>query len=281
MIRYFLTLAISLLLQKSLAQNGQNTLSFQALKTDLRNNAINTAFKYLPVLDSLFSQREIFGAGPKSLFQLSPHFDYQAGTKDAFSYGIVKLDGFWMFFKTTQIADKTTPDTSKPFHLIPVSAGFETNKTFTTVNAIAEAGYSYWYQQPGVKIPAWIKKTQFGLFLQGGYKFNPDPTQASISQGGSQDQSNEKSNSSIFRAKGNLKFDTKNLLKKNGFGFGFVGDSSLWYDFLNASVYYRLDGKARLYFNKDIYYDFTYEKGSGAPNFNQGDQYGMGLTVAF
>jgi len=277
---YILISLFSCFALQSFAQKGQNEVSIQALRTDLKEESVSLSFKYIPVLDSIFSRKEIFAETSHSIFQLTPHLDYKAGTKDAFSYGILKLQGFFMFFTTKEIAGIKTPDTSQPFSLLPISVGIETNKTLTSINAIAEAGYSLWYQQPDVALPSWVKKTQFGFFLQGGYKFNSDPATAPV-QGGNVDESKEAVNAGIFRTRGNVRFDTRNLIKKKTYGFGFLGDGSLWYDLLHDAFYYRLEGRTRLYFSKHIYCDFTYEKGSGAPNFNQGTQYGVGLTAAF
>jgi hypothetical protein len=278
--RHALILVLWLIALQAIAQKGQNEVSIQALRTDLKAESVSLSFKYIPVLDSVFSSKEIFAASSRALVQFAPHLDYKAGTQDAFSYGILKLTGFVMFFKQVEIAGIKTPDTSKPFSLLPASVGIETNKPLSAINAIAEIGYTRWYQQPGVKLPAWVKKTQLGFFLQSGYKFNSDPT-ASGTQGGSVDESKEKVNSGIVRLKGDVRFDTRNLMRRKSYGIGFLGDATLWYDMLHDAFYYRLEGKTRVYFSKNIYCDFTYEKGSGAPNFNQGTQYGVGLTAAF
>jgi hypothetical protein len=52
---------------------------------------------------------------------------------------------------------------------------------------------------------------------------------------------------------------------------------------MNSEIYYTLEAKVRFYLSqqKDKFFDFEYQKGSGAPNFNQGDQFGIGLTVTF
>jgi hypothetical protein len=261
------------------SQDRPSSLSIQSIKTDLRESAVKMILQYLPIFDSLFSEKEIFASQDRSLFQLTTQFDVQSGSKDAFSYSVLKVSGFLMCFDTISVGGIVTPNTAKLFHVLPFSVGLEANKDFSVINGVAEAGYSPWYQQPSVNLWKPLKRTQIGFFLQGGYKFNPGVT-TTVSAGGSQDQSKEAIDQVIFRAKGNLSLDTKNILKSKS-GFGLIGGSTLWYDFLNKAFYYRLEGKLRLYLNKDIFYDLVYEKGSGAPNFNQGDQYGMGLTVAF
>jgi hypothetical protein len=97
------------------------------------------------------------------------------------------------------------------------------------------------------------------------------------------DESKEGLNDPIFRAKGSFGIDTKSLIHFNGVGLGLKGIADGWYDFLHGRVYYVVQGKLRLFLteSEDKFFDFQYQKGSGAPNFNRGDQYGIGLTVTF
>ena len=60
-----------------------------------------------------------------------------------------------------------------------------------------------------------------------------------------------------------------------------VPSAEFYYDIANDEVYYQLKGILRLKLAGSSAIDFTYEKGSGAPNFNEGDQFGVGLTFAF
>lgn len=146
-------------------------------------------------------------------------------------------------------------------------------------------GWVPWYQTQGNRrTPKLLKYTKFGIFLQGGYKFDidTDSTQR-IPIGGEVDESKEKTDNAIFRAKGSFGIDTKSLFEISGIGIGLIGNIDTWYDFLNSEIYYSINGKLRFYLteSKDKYFDFKYQKGSGAPNFNQGDQFGMGLMVTF
>ena len=87
----------------------------------------------------------------------------------------------------------------------------------------------------------------------------------------------------IFRIKGSFAIDTKSLINISGVGVGLWGSADAWYDILNSEIYYRLEGTVRFFLsaNKDKFFSLNYQKGSGAPNFNQGEQFGMGLTVTF
>ncbi len=280
--KIFYTIAIFVFtFPASYAQDKPLKVSLNTVKTELKQNAIDFGIKYVQSLDSIFKQQDILLAGKNNLFQATPEFNVQSGTDDAFSSIDVKLSGLFMFFKTTKVAGQITPCTNCYMHLMPLSAGIETNNTFSVINGIIEIGYVPWYQSPMMyKVPEWLKHTKAGIFLQAGYKFDIDKTNPT---GGQTDESKEQLDDGILRARANFAIDTKSLFEINGIGVGLVGSSDIWYDFLNSEIYYRIEGSARFFFTqkKDKYFTFKYQKGSGAPNFNQGDQFGMGLTIAF
>jgi hypothetical protein len=252
---------------------GTKQITIGGAKTPLSNTAFNGQIKYGP--EDLI---QVYSGG---LFSYAPEFAIESGNKDAFSVMSGKLSGFFMFFKVDTSGGVIQPDTRRFFHVLPVSAGFEAGNNFETLNAIVEIGYMPQYSRPNVEnIPNFIKKyTRTGLFLQGGYKY------ASVqqSEGGKMDQSKESVKDVILRAKARVVLDSKYWLRNRntGFGLGFTGTSDTWYDFLNSQVYYRIEGRMSLYLSRDYSFDFYYEKGSGAPNFNQGEQFGAGLSVTF
>lgn len=269
--------------QSAFAQEKPLQLSLGTVRTELRQNAIDFGIKYVQSLDSLFQYQDILFSGKNSLFQLTPEFDVQSGTSDAFSSIDAKLSGLIMFFRNTEVAGLVTPCTDCYMHLMPVSVGVETNNTFTVVNGILEFGYVPWYQSPMMKkIPQWMKHSKIGIFFQAGYKFDTDTTRTNPA-GGQLDESKETLGQAILRLKGSAAIYTKSLFDIGGVGLGLWGSADAWYDFLNSEVYYRLQGTLRFFLtqNKDKYFNINYQKGSGAPNFNKGNQFGMGLTVAF
>lgn len=252
------------------------------IKTDLKQNAINFGLSYLKSLDSLWEKQDFLINGNKSLLLLTPDIHIESGNADAFSSISVKLTALTMLFDTLKVAGQVTPNTAKTFQTFPVSLGMETSNEFNRINGIVEIGWVPWYQASERKIPGILKKTKFGLFFQGGYKFEVEKINREL-KGGEVDQSKEKINNAIFRIKGSFGIDTKSLFHFSGVGVGFVGSTDGWYNFLNSEIYYSIIGKLRLYLteNEDKFFNFFYQKGSGAPNFNQGDQYGIGLTVTF
>ncbi|HPF52738.1 MAG TPA: hypothetical protein PK335_14245 [Draconibacterium sp.] len=265
------------------AQEKPLQLSIGTIKTALKQNAIDFGIKYIQSYDSLLQRQDKLWDGDKSLLQLSPQFNVQSGTSDAFSSIDVKLSGLFMIFQTTEVAGITTPCTNCYMHLIPVNFGVETNNSFSIVNGIFEVGYVPWYQSPMMKnIPDWLKHTKAGVFLQAGYKFGRDTTSMNL-EGGQTDESLENADSGIFRLKGSFAIDTKSLIRVSLLEVGLWGSADAWYDILNNEIYYRLEGTIRFFLseNMDKFFSLNYQKGSGAPNFNQGDQFGMGLTISF
>lgn len=281
---FFSVLFFFLLVSKCVTgQEKPLEVSIGTIKTELKQNAIDFGIRYAKSLDTLFSEQDIFNAGKNSLFQATPEFNVQSGTNDAFSSINLKITGLMMIFRHNIIDSIETPCTSCYMHLLPISAGIESNNTFTAINGIIEIGYAPWYQSPMMKnVPDWIKHTKIGIFLQAGYKFNVDTTGTTLI-GGQIDGSKEPSDSELFRAKGSFAIDTKSLFEISDLGIGLNGNADLWYDFLNDEVYFSLGGTIRSYItqNKDKYIDLKYQKGSGAPNFNKGDQLGVGLTLSF
>lgn len=272
-----------IMLNPVFSQDKPIRVDLAAIKTELRENAIAFGINYVKSLDSLFSYQDMLFDQDNSLFQLTPRFKIQSGDGDAFSSINAAISGIYMRFRDTTVAGIITPNTSRGFHTFPVSAGIETNNKFNIINGIVEAGWVPWYQTQGNrKTPELLKHTKFGLFIQAGYKFSIDTT-GNMSTGGETDQSLEKTDNAIFRTKGSFGIDTQSLFEISGVGVGLVGTADGWYDFLNSQVYYTVQANVRFYLtnDKERFFDFKYQKGSGAPNFNEGDQFGMGLTLMF
>jgi hypothetical protein len=260
----------------SFSSKSQLQVSLGAIQTDLKQNAINVGIKYLQSLDSIWQQQNFIVTGKHSFFLVMPDINVETGTQDAFSSINVKATALFASFKTETVEGIVTPDLDKAFQTFPISLGVETNNLFSYVNGIIEAGWVPWYQSKGSSM--FLKHTKFGLFLQGGYKFHIDSTQG---KGGQVDQSAEPVRSTILRAKGSLGISTGAIINIGAFKIGLAGDGDGWYDIMNSQFYHRLSVKGRIFLNSDNYFDFGYENGSGAPTFNKGSQFGVGLTVTF
>jgi hypothetical protein len=269
-----------------LTASAQLRLNVSGGSSTLKKDIINVGVTYLQELDSLYGNRDYMGYGKKSWYLVTPYVQMQAGTEDGFSSIVVGMKGLGARFRTTTVDGIETPDASKTMHVFPTGLGIETSTRFDFLNTLVEAGYEPFYQGYGNNSPDWLRHTSFGVYLQGGYKFKLDTSTKAGDQytpavGGEVDQSGEGLNSAIFRAKANFAIDTKDFIHIDNYRMGLIGKSTVWYNFLQKEYYYRVDGIARLYMSDKIFFDFAYQKGSGAPNFNQGDQFTAGLTITY
>lgn len=275
------------------AQEAEDTpldLSIKTILTDFKSEAISLGIDYARSLDSLFQTKDILLAQKKSLFQLTPGINVQTGTEDAFSSIQLKLSGIFMTFQTTYVGNSVTPNLNKGFQTFPISLGVETSNRFNTLNTLAEVGWVPWFKKkPNGNTLNPFRTVRAGIFVQSGYKFRLDslasicPNDSMNLCNGAADESFEDPNSFLLRSKASLKINTQNLVTMGNVGLGLSGVANGWYDIKNNAWYYQAEAALRMYFNRknDKYFDIAYQKGSGAPNFNTGGQFGMGLTMAF
>jgi hypothetical protein len=260
---------------------AQNELSLDiaTVKTAFKNTALGIGIDYLKQYNNIDKQFN----GRNGFLSITPELTAKMGTSDVFSQLIVKLSGFYLKGKVIELEGVKLIDSKSMMHVFPISIGAESNTDFTFINSLVEVGYVPYYQGQGNNnVSDFLKLTQVSVFLQAGYKNKIDTVNAANITGGKIDESEEQINNGLLRSKVNITLDTKNFFTgKDKPGLGLIGRATWWYDFLNSKTYYRLEGKLRLYLVKNKYFDFTYEKGSGAPNFNKGEQFGAGLSVTF
>jgi len=276
----WLFIALPITAQDQVPDDTPLDISIKTILTDFKSEAISLGIDYARSLDSQ----------KKSLFQLTPGISVQTGAEDAFSSIQLKLSGIFMTFKTTFVGNSETPDLNKGFQTFPISLGVETSNRFNTLNTLAEVGWVPWFKKkPNGNTLNPFRTIRAGIFVQSGYKFKLDPLASTcpndslnLCDGGA-DESFEDPNSFLLRSKASLKINTQNLVTIGNVGLGLSGLANGWYDIKNKAWYYNAEAALRLYFNRknDKYFDIAYQKGSGAPNFNTGDQFGMGLTIAF
>lgn len=266
---------LAALLFTTIVANSQLNLDISASKTDQKNNAISIGLTYLKSLDSLYGNQEFFVPGKHSFFMITPELDIRTGTADAYSSIVLKATGLFNVFKTTEIAGLIGPDYNKTFHTFPISIGVETNNQFNNTNGILEAGWIPYYQSYGRSSPDWIKRTNFGVFLQAGYKFNYD----SSGVGGQVNESEELPKKGILRVRGSFGVDTDRFVKIRGLDIGLVGTADGWGDLINSAFYHKLEGRVRVYLSEATAFDFIFTSGSGAPLFNEAEQYGVGVRL--
>ena len=263
--------------------NAQGRISTGTLRTEAKAQAVRVAAEYLsnlgPTFRSAAPPAQTGAAGWWLLIR--PEAQILTGDEDAFQGVVFKMTGNYARFRSKQLqaGGPWVVDMDRTWWAFPVSGGFESDGSFQRINAIAEVGI--------VPIrPGMFKSTnqwQVGLFVQGGYKFRTDDSTAATEpdlEGGAADESEEETESALGRVRldtrVNVPFDLTSTMKVQ-----VIGRGNVWMDFLNSAEYYRLEGTLRIPLAGDKYFDLNWERGSGAPNFNKGDQWSANLTVTF
>jgi hypothetical protein len=265
---------------------------FGTVRTSAQERGIALAIDYGEKLalqaNKAFTRRavDISGSHP-TFFKMTPDFHLKTGDKDAFDGVVAKLKANWVIlppFKDVEVPGASVrismPDPEGWFHVITLAGGLESDGSFKTINGLIEAG---WEPEVIPAIGGWQVYT--GLYLQGGYKFARDDrndTGNGDQAAGDKDQSAEKENDILGRFKATL--DIKSPEWNIGISdakLRLIGGATVWYDFVNGEVYHSVKGVARFSLSERQHFDLKYEHGSGAPNFNRGDQFSAGLTILF
>lgn len=277
----FLFLLLILFNKNIKAQN--NELSGGYLSTQLKKNAMSLAVDIgNDIANSITKDISLFKTGDNYFVDFRPDIKILVSSEDGFNGILTKYTGSIVFFRTEVVDGIEAPAFRKFIPIIPISGGLETDKNFYYVNGLLETGFIPWYQNIR-SLNKFIRQTRFGFFVQGGYKFKTtDLPDSLIGMGSLIDESKEKTKEAILRLKASFRFEPQFVLNKStGFGIGLFGNSDVWYDVLNSEFYYKVVGKFRIMLSKKYNLDFKYEKGSGAPNFNIGEQFGAALTILF
>ncbi len=219
-------------------------------------------------------------SGSGTVFQLSPEVHVEAGADDSFSSITIKARGLFLVFHKKDISDPEDrdetgsmfiPDLGRLFHAVPISIGIESDSQLRNIAALFEVGWAplLYPEQKPFKLGENIKVE---VLIQTGYKFKV--SDASNSAGGLADQSAESQNKGLARLK--AKFEIRQNI---GSRIGLQGDAAGWYDLINNAFYHRLDFTVRLTMFPGKHFDLKYQNGSGAPNFNKGNQFSANLAL--
>jgi len=267
------------------AQQTPFRTSIGYAKTEAEKQALDFVLKYEEVISGGFYPLK------NGTISYTPDIDLKLGSGDAFNGIVAKYTGLMQFSKSTTLPDGTPVlQFDKFIHVLPFSLGIETDKTFNNINGIFEFGYVPYYRNltqgenfknKSVFIKTLLRDSRVGGFIQVGYKFSVIDSIQVMDSGGDVDESAENPDDAIFRLKMRVEYVPTLVLSDNGFGVGVKGSATTWFDMLNNETYYNILGAFSILINSKTSIDFSYEKGSGAPNFNEGEQYGVGLTTTF
>lgn len=250
--------------------------------------ALDYGKKLAGMANKAFDIRNVDISGKHPVFfKMTPDFHLNTGDKDAFDGVVAKIKANWVIYPG--IIEVPVPGASKPikmpdpdglFHVLTVAGGVETDGRFKTVNGLIELGW-----EPEIIPPVGGWQLYGGVFAQGGYKFKGDGAGTAVPAGktaGDIDQSMEKDGDALARLKATAE------IKSPEWNIGIldsklrlIASGTVWYDMINSEVYHNVKGVARFTLDAKRHFDLKYEHGSGAPNFNEGDQFSAGLALLF
>lgn len=254
------------------------SVALGTVRTNAEAAAMRIAIEYAESLGDVFRVRS--REGGVRIVDFSPVVTLETGEADAFNRVIAKIHGNVIWVPDTTIAGVRTPCGTCFFHVVTVAGGIEADRAFDDVNVLLEGGWVPWYQNlPGARRGV-LGQSTFGVFLQAGYKADlPDPAPDTL---GVPDASEEAPGSALFRLKADLALTRPIALVEFGrSGLAFLGRATGWLDLANGAAYHRVEAGLRLKLGEGESLDFVYQDGSGAPNFNPGEQFSASLVITF
>jgi hypothetical protein len=261
--------------QPARAQMGDGTTGFSIGAA--RTLAEQTAVRFAVDLIKQINLQEVQIDRPSWLLFFTPEVNLETGA-GTFSAITAKVIGTFIAFDTVVIAGGIVTPDSRFYHMVPISAGLEANRSFNSTNGIAEIGWIPWFQglAPGI-----LKSARAGVFLQAGYKFNRDTTSTDAGSDPAQpvDDSEELAEDGLLRIKASIRWNPTINLPESNMTLQTAADA--WYDLAHGEPYYRVEGTLRVRLFQNNFLDLKWERGAGAPTFTQGDQFSANLTVLF
>lgn len=255
--------------------NGE--INWSVIQTELEKKALGFAATITPKLNESRYFTAKNGVG-----YLGPTVKINTGGNDSFESFLAKISGFYML--PLPLDSDGEPDTKNSVHIMPFSIGMESDSNFDRPTALAELGWTPIGPRKIIDSSNQERfgldpSRSFGLFVQLGYKLDDtdNTTGSTTPQNQVVNKNPESSNETISRLKAELVY---------GFDLGssvtLTPKAIGWYDIKDDELYHKIEALLRVAVIKDKYsLDFKYEQGSGAPNFSKGDQFGVGLTMAF
>lgn len=293
----FVTELLATLCAQTAIAQGDNAghFSIGTVRTELNAAAVRITGELTKVVNkgSLFHPGLKLSGRSGSLWDFQPLLKIETGEADAFNAVIARFSGNYIRFKVARIdtagnivpwdSDTTlalTPDSGSLFWVFPIALGLETDRGFQNLAVLGEIGVMPWKLKGNALNIG--NRQKIGLFVQAGYKVGLDSLSGPpVGGGGSADQSKEEPDSEIVRVKVAAAFDLP-IVTSGAIGMQvrLIGSGDGWYDIANNAFYHQVSGMLRFSFGKRSF-DLEYQNGSGAPNFNEGDQFSANLAITF
>lgn len=279
----FILVSLALMAGAAFAQSEikPGSASIGSVEGEDGSSSLQGTFKYQVPLGEIFDSSFDPVRSRGSLFDITPDVFLNLSEGPNLNSVVVKVTGNYMRFSVVDIEGVYTPDSASYFSVFPISLGFEADQSFDNVVAVAEFGYVPFRLAPignsNFKLGV---NPRVGVFAQFGYKFGAGSSSGS---GASADQSSEPRDSEIARLKASadISIPLFSFGKTRPSPVSILVSAEAWYDLLNNEVYDREELIFRVGLGEGANLDFKYEHGSGAPNFNEGEQFGVFLNTTF
>jgi len=275
-------------------------LSFGFLRTEAEKGAVRVGAKYGKSLKD--KDKDILAGDWAAT--ISPFLDFQAGEDDSFERVVAKMEGLIL----TPNSYTLGASGNEIHYYLPFAIGLEADRNFENYAGILEAGVAPFLHQA-----RWGEVLEPTFALQAGYKFASPTNEVEGIMDGNLDESDEREDDFILRAKASLELDytllaigeeDRTFLTLGQSGFlqaKVIGSIDLYYDIQNSDFHDRevlgvdfalkegvieenipLIGEYLEGLSKNIdALNLSFENGSGAPNFNRGEQWSASLKASF
>ncbi|MEZ4416899.1 MAG: hypothetical protein R3E10_14205 [Gemmatimonadota bacterium] len=262
------------------AQTRDLSVSLGTVRTEAERAAMRIAVEYAKNLGDVFQIRS--REGRSRIVDLSPVLTLETGEADAFNRVIAKISGNVIWVPDTTIAGVRTPCGTCFFHVLTLSGGIEADRAFDDVNVLAEAGWVPWYQNLAGARRGLLGQTSVGVFVQAGYRADLPDAALDSTSAARVPGTEEEPGSALLRLKTDFTLTSPiSLVDFGGTGLALIGRATAWFDLANSALYHRVAGGLRIELGDGESFDFLYQDGSGAPNFNEGEQFSASLVIRF
>ncbi len=215
---------------------------------------------------------------------IAPDIEIRTGDESSFNAVIAKASANLVFFNTRDLNEGQDPpivvvDWERWTHVVPIAFGIEADDRFTFVNTIAEVGYTPFLLNNALGDDYKLGlNPRAGVFLQAGGKWD---TGGDARTGNAADESEEDTDGAILRLKADARVEiplVRDALRRQiNARLGATG----WYDIAHGAWYDHYEAALLVELREHIELELKFEDGSGAPNFNEGEQFGIGLAISF
>jgi hypothetical protein len=260
---------------------AQTSLSVGTARTELESAALRLAIRTAKNLWDYVSITPSANRSTARGVAFAPSVELLTGEADALNGMVAKLSG--NYYPSLQLSNGGKDiEPVQNFWVVPVSAGIEADRAFDTVNALFEVGFTRVFRKGLLA----YREFDFGVYAQAGQKWAPDSALVSPEAGGAGDQSEEEPDEVFGRAKAEIGY-SQDLFSLPVGEDGAAKSVQLraagtgWWDVVNSTTYFRVEGALKLPLGDKESFDLKFERGSGAPNFNKGDQFSANLVVTF